>query len=214
MFHLKKEHAIGTFCNETNSRYSLSDTYVHLAEAYIEAIDGKIMIRIPITGEAPLRLSGTKNARFNGKKLDKAIAFTKKHKEVNREGALLGCHNKDGKLAIQARDKDIANDPLTVQESIIDGKWPNCGDILNSHAKDKPVLEVRLNAVLLKTLATYAVKAAATPIEPPYTTASLPSLYPAITFKFYDNDGNDRVHFEIETESGMAKGVLMPMNKN
>ena len=185
---LGKEHRIGKFCDDTNSRYAIANVNVNFEQNRLEALDGKMLITVPIDhdGTVPATDHG-RHTLLEGKALDEVLTKT------NGKPAVLTTEGEGQAFSVSADTKTGTR--VVVDEQQNPGRFPNCNDILDDFDKGnrhKLIGKCDLNAALFKKIVNYAIAESADD-----------NL--RISFTIYD----DAVAFEINTESGKARGVLM-----
>lgn len=199
---LKKHHDITMFASNDGARYAISGVHYHPVKKFMEATNGRILIRVPVVEEfnnefPPVKGAGVglpEECQIPPAALKKALAnIPTKHNLPILECARLDTvKNEHGviKATITATDLD---DEQAVTSKSIDAQYPNTEQVV---PKDPPKFKICLAPKYVKLIAEYAVKHA--------TETS------GIVMEFTDE--LSPMCFHIDIGNGQkASGVLMPM---
>jgi hypothetical protein len=211
-----KQHDITPFCSSDATRYVLRGAHYNKAGKYLEATDGKVLVRVPVCTSAVEEFPSTS---AGGNDLDDDIIIPEEtlRKALNNipKGMNIECLNyakvstAPAKLTPSIKQVTFVTTDLENEQSVsgkcIEGQFPKTDVIW---PKEKPKFKVALASEILQRIAAYATKVG--------KNGNKPGDPVAITFSFYDTDGLSPVGFSFPVKNGLCdgdkvEGIAMPM---
>lgn len=194
---LNQNHDICNFASDDDCRYVIKTVHYNKEKGCVEATNGMALIRVPVLKDEKECFPVIENSIeaqdciIPVDKYEKALKLRPKNSSLEILNNIVLSSTEKNKIVFTANDVDTQND-LKVKE--IEGKYPIYEHCIPT---EPATLTIGLSADVLKPIIDYALK------------NSTNKQNKTIRFKFID--GLSAVRFEVDTASGLAEGVLMPV---
>jgi hypothetical protein len=207
---LKRHHDIASFASKDSTRYMLQSVHYHPVHKCLEAVDGRMLIRVPVelSDKFPpverldsLADGNEREAVISLATFEKAIANIPKNQTLPvlesirldiEAGKDAKPEDAGGKVYLTTKELDSVN---TIECKTVEGNYPKTDQVIPA---DVPKLTIAFSAEIMLTIADYAKKHGAK------------NGKTAITFSFTEE--RSPMTFKIPLKDGVeAFGVAMPI---